>query len=38
MSRNNKYGLGNFAVDAFLTLLTGGLFLIWIFVRESRNR
>ncbi len=36
MSRN-KYGLGNFAVDAILTMLTGGLWLIWIFVRETRK-
>ena len=33
-----KYGLGKFIVDALLTLCTGGLWLIWIFVREMRNR
>jgi len=32
-----KYGFINFAVDALLTLLTGGLWLIWIFVREMRR-
>jgi hypothetical protein len=33
-----RYGLINFAFDAILCLLTGGLWLIWIFVREMRNR
>ena len=32
------YGLWNFLVDIVLTVLTGGLWLIWIFVREMRNR
>lgn len=36
MSRN-RYGLVNFAFDAILTLITGGLWLIWIFVREMRK-
>jgi hypothetical protein len=33
-----RYGLLSFAFDAILTLLTGGLWLIWIFVREMRSR
>ena len=33
-----KYGLFRFLVDIILTLLTGGLWLIWIFVREMRRR
>ena len=33
-----KYGLCQFLVDIILTLLTGGLWLIWIFVREMRRR
>ena len=33
-----KYGLFQFLVDIILTLLTGGLWLIWIFVREMRCR
>lgn len=37
MARNN-YGLINFAIDVILCLLTGGLWLIWIFVREMRRR
>ncbi len=37
MSRQ-RYGLINFAFDCILCLLTGGLWLIWIFVREMRNR
>ena len=38
MSRRKHYGIFNFAVDAFLTLFTGGLWLIWIYVRENRNK
>lgn len=37
MSRG-RYGLGRFAVDVFLCVITGGLWLIWIFVREMRRR
>ena len=33
-----RYGFWNFIGDVMLTLLTGGLWLIWIFVREMRNR
>lgn len=31
------YGFGSFAFDAFMTLITSGLWLIWVFVREMRN-
>lgn len=34
---NRKYGVMNFILDAFLTIITGGLWLIWIFVREIRR-
>ena len=38
MSRTNKkYGLGKFLLDVILTLITGGLWLIWIFFREIRG-
>ncbi|WEO76068.1 hypothetical protein BJQ94_11860 [Cryobacterium sp. SO2] len=38
MSRNaRKYGLGKFLLDVILVLITGGLWLIWIFVRELRG-
>ena len=33
-----KYGILNFLLDVFLFFITGGLWLIWIFVREMRNR
>lgn len=33
-----KYGFGSFLLDVILTCLTGGLWLIWIFVREMRRR
>jgi hypothetical protein len=36
MSRR-RYGLINFIFDATLTVLTGGLWLIWIFIREMRR-
>jgi hypothetical protein len=35
MARN--YGVLHFAVDAVLVVVTGGLWLIWIFVREMRR-
>lgn len=38
MSRNKaKYGFGKFLFDVILCFLTGGLWLIWIFVREMRG-
>lgn len=33
-----RYGFLNFAFDCFMTLITGGAWLIWVFVREMRNR
>jgi ABC-type enterobactin transport system permease subunit len=38
MSRRQRYTLVNFGIDALLTVLTGGIWLIWVFVREMRNR
>lgn len=32
------YGCLHFLWDAFLTVITGGLWLIWIFVREMRRK
>jgi hypothetical protein len=37
MSKSRKYGLLNFILDVVLTILTGGFWLIWIFVREVRR-
>lgn len=37
MSRR-KYGFGNFLVDCFMICITGGLWFVWIFAREMRNR
>lgn len=37
-STRKRYGLSNFILDLLLIFLTGGLWLIWIFVREMRNR
>lgn len=33
-----SYGFFKFLFDCFMTLITYGLWLIWIFVREMRNR
>ncbi len=33
-----RYGLTSFLFDAFMTLITGGFWLIWIFVREMRGQ
>lgn len=33
-----KYGFWNFVGDCLLCMLTGGLWLIWIFIREMRRR
>ena len=34
---SNKYTFSNFLLDAFATVITGGLWLIWVFVREIRR-
>lgn len=33
-----KYGFMSFMGDIIMTMVTGGLWLIWIFVREMRTR
>jgi len=33
-----KYGCLSFITDCVLVLATGGLWLIWIFVREMRRK
>lgn len=32
-----NYGCLNFLADIVMTVLTGGLWLIWVFVREMRR-
>lgn len=32
------YTFWNFLVDVVMTIITGGLWLIWIFIREMRRR
>lgn len=32
-----RYGLFKFLFDCFMIVITGGLWLIWIFVREMRR-
>lgn len=38
VSGRNRYGVIHFMSDIVLTCLTGGLWLIRIFVRETRNK
>lgn len=38
MSKHRRYGVVNFLVDVTLSVLTGGLWLIWVFCREMRGR
>jgi len=33
-----RYGFFHFLWDCFMVLATCGLWLIWIFIREMRNR
>lgn len=33
-----SYGFFKFLGDVFMTIFTGGFWLIWIFIREMRNR
>lgn len=33
-----KYGLLRFLFDCFMTAITSGFWLLWIFVREMRKR
>ncbi len=37
MARNG-YTLSHFLLDVLLTVITGGFWLIWVFVREMRRR
>lgn len=36
--RRKPYGPLSFLGDLFMTMITGGFWLIWIFIREMRNR
>lgn len=38
MTQPKSYGFWAFIFDIFMTLITSGLWLIWIFVREMRRR
>jgi hypothetical protein len=38
MQTKKKYGFMAFTLDCVLTILSGGLWLIWVFVREMRKR
>lgn len=36
--RRRPYGFWKFVGDVFMTVVTGGFWIIWIFVREMRGR
>jgi hypothetical protein len=36
--QSKPYGCMSFIFDIIMTIITGGLWLIWIFVREMRKR
>jgi hypothetical protein len=38
MSAKRKYGFGAFIIDVFMTFVTFGFWILWIFARETRNR
>lgn len=38
MKKRRKYRIRNFVFDIIMIGLTAGAWLIWIFVREMRNR
>jgi hypothetical protein len=38
VQEKKKYGFFKFAFDCLMFFITGGLWLIWIFVREMRKR
>lgn len=35
--KQKSYGFWKFIGDCFMTVVTGGLWLIWVFVREMRK-
>ena len=38
IQERKRYGFWKFIFDCLMVILTGGLWLIWIFVREMRKR
>jgi len=38
MTRSRRYGLIHFIFDVVLTGLTGGIWLIWVLIREFQMR
>jgi len=37
ITRQKRYGFFSFLFDGMMTIVTGGLWFIWIFVREMRR-
>lgn len=36
--RDDRYDVLNFIIDMSMFLITGGLWVVWIFIREMRRR
>lgn len=36
--QRKSYGFWKFVGDVLMTILTGGFWLIWVFIREMRRR
>lgn len=37
MPRNSSYGCASLLLDVFATFVTGGLWLIWVIIRQCRK-
>lgn len=38
VGRTSRYGFVHFLGDALMTCLTGGIWLVWVIIREIRYR
>lgn len=38
IAQQKSYGFWKFLGDCFMTFITGGFWLIWVFIREMRKR
>jgi len=36
-NNTRRYGFWSFVGDVLMTIITGGFWIIWIFIRESRR-
>lgn len=36
--KNRRYGVSNFLFDVLMCCILGPIWLVWIYIREKRNR